>query len=129
MDAGLTIRPNATVAESALARPEPVPVRTAVATTLAPSKSVTATMDSGRSAGHDSAQHQLQQQQAQQAQMKREVLIDSQTREVIFRVIDVRSGQVDHQVPDEALLRMRAYNRTMAQRGESPADGDTDTEA
>jgi flagellar protein FlaG len=135
MDAGLTIRPTVNVAEAALVRPEPVPVRASVATTLAPSKSVTASADVARPQPHDPAlaslQLQQQQQQLQQMQMRREVVIDAQTREVIFRVVDVRTGAVDHQVPDEALLRMRAYNRTLAQHGETPFDGDgnTDTEA
>jgi hypothetical protein len=124
MDAGLTIRPTANVAETALVRPEPSPVRAAVATTLAPAKSVTAAQNSNRPSGHDPAQNAL----AQQQQMTREVVIDSQTREVIFRVIDVRTGEVDHQVPDAALLRLRAYNRTLAS-GEPPVEGDTDTEA
>jgi hypothetical protein len=48
-----------------------------------------------------------------------EVIIDPQTREVIYRVIDVRSRQVVRQVPDEALLRVRAYARALA-NGDSP---------
>jgi hypothetical protein len=42
------------------------------------------------------------------------VVIDPQSREVIFRVIDVRSRQVLLQVPDEALPRLSAYARTIA---------------
>jgi uncharacterized FlaG/YvyC family protein len=34
-------------------------------------------------------------------------------REVIFRVIDERSRRVVRQVPDQALLRMRAYNKAL----------------
>jgi len=48
-----------------------------------------------------------------------EVLIDPQTREVIYRVIDVRSRQVVRQVPDQALLRMRAYAQALA-NGDTP---------
>jgi hypothetical protein len=48
-----------------------------------------------------------------------EVLIDPATREVIFRVIDVRSRQVVRQVPDEALLRTRAYAQAIA-KGDNP---------
>jgi hypothetical protein len=127
MDAGLTIRPTVSVAESSMVRPEPVPVRAAVAPTLAPPKSVTAPADVARQQAHDAA---LQSQQ-QQTQMRREVLIDAQTREVIYRVIDVRNGRIDHQVPDEALLRLRAYNRTLAQHADTvfEHDGNTDTEA
>ena len=50
---------------------------------------------------------------------KDETLIDAQTREVIYRVIDVASGQVVRQVPDEALLRVRAYAQALA-NGDTP---------
>jgi hypothetical protein len=122
MDAGLAIRP--TTAVAALVRPEPTPVRTAVQTTLAASRSVTAAAGSDRLTGHDSARNALLQQQ-----MTRELVIDSQTREVIFRLVDVRTGQVERQMPDAALLRLRAYNRNMV-NGESPleSDANTDTE-
>jgi hypothetical protein len=42
------------------------------------------------------------------------VILDPPTRDLIFRIIEVRSGQVVRQVPDEALLRMRAYARALA---------------
>jgi hypothetical protein len=115
MDSGLTIRPTANVAETAYARPEPTPVPAAVATTVAASKSVAATADSARSAGHDPAHNALLQ---HQQTTRSDVVIDSQTREVIFRVIDLQSGEVDHQVPDAALLRMRAYHRELAKGAE-----------
>ena len=129
MDAGLAIRPTTAVAEIALVRPEAAPVRSAVATTLTPSRSVTAANDSTRSTGHDAARNGRQQHKTQQ-QLTREIIFDSQTRAVIFRVIDERTGEVDHQLPYAALLRLRAYNRTLA-NGEQPPEGDgnTDTEA
>jgi hypothetical protein len=128
MESGLAIRPTMPVVDTALLRPEPAPVRAAVATTLTPSRSVTAASDSTRSAGHDPARNGLQQQRQQE--LTREIVFDSQTRAVIFRVIDESTGEVDRQVPDAALLRLRAYNRTMA-NGEPPAESDanTDTEA
>jgi hypothetical protein len=49
-----------------------------------------------------------------------EVIIDPQTREVIYRILDVRSRQVVRQVPDEALLRVRAYAAALA-KGDSPS--------
>jgi hypothetical protein len=72
-------------------------------------------MDVGRSHPFDTAQaSQQSKRKLQQEQMRRELVIYTETREVIFRVVDVRSGQVDRQVPDQALLRLRAYNRTLA---------------
>jgi uncharacterized FlaG/YvyC family protein len=57
---------------------------------------------------------------AQSQSTTHEVIIDPQTREVIYRVIDVRSRQVVRQVPDEALLRVRAYAAALA-KGTSPS--------
>ncbi len=37
------------------------------------------------------------------------VVLDPATRDLIFRVIDVRSREVVRQAPDEAMLRMHAY--------------------
>jgi hypothetical protein len=42
------------------------------------------------------------------------VVLDAATKGLIFRVIDTRSRLVVRQVPDEAMLRMRAYARTLA---------------
>ena len=106
MDSGLTIRPTASVAETVYVRPEASPVRTAVATTLAPSKSVTAAPESHNTPVHDPARHAVAEQLT-----TRQVIIDPQSREVIYRVIDARTGQVNYQVPDEALLRLKAYVR------------------
>jgi hypothetical protein len=44
-----------------------------------------------------------------------QVLVDPATHEVIYRTVDERSRQVVRQAPDEALLRMRAYARSLAQ--------------
>ena len=123
MDSGLTIRPIAGSAETAYVRLEAAAVRTAVATTMAPAQTVTAANDSARSAGHDPSRNA-----PAQANVTREVVLDAQTREVIFRVIDVRTGQVQRQVPDAALMRLRAYNRTMAE-GKSPLDAGQDTDS
>jgi uncharacterized FlaG/YvyC family protein len=43
------------------------------------------------------------------ASTERDVTIDPATREVVLRMIDSRSGEVVRQVPDQALLRIRAY--------------------
>jgi hypothetical protein len=103
MDTGLSIRPTAGgVAQATLVRPEPAPARQAVATELAPAQSVTAGAESA------SARNQPTPQQARQ---DRQLILDMHSREVIFRVVDTNSGMVVRQVPDEALLRLRAYTR------------------
>lgn len=92
------------VATASFARPDPAPVREAVQTELAAPKAVTAVTDPA---------------QAKAAGLTREVFVDAQTREVIFRVIDESSRRVVRQMPDQALLRLRAYNQALI-GGETP---------
>jgi hypothetical protein len=109
VDAGITIRPVQGVAHADYARPASVPVQNAVATDLDPSQTVTAAA-AASNIRHDP----LSTQDAQ----SRVTLIDPATRDVILRVIDSRTHQVIRQVPEQALLRMRAYARAL-QRGET----------
>ena len=104
MDTGLAIRPTATTAQT-LVRPEPAPVREAVATELDPAQSVTAAVNA-EAPRHDATP-------AADAQV-RKVVLDAHSREVIFQVVDAGSGRVVRQVPDEALLRLRAYTRSLS---------------
>ena len=122
MDSGLTVRPTGAAAQQGYVRPEPAPARQTVATELAPSQSVTASAD-GAAARNDG-----QKSPAQQAQTTREFILDPHSREVIFRVRDERSGRVVRQVPDEALLRLRAYPRAIAD-GAAPAEAFNDVQA
>jgi hypothetical protein len=55
-----------------------------------------------------------------------QVLVDPATHEVIYRTVDERSRQVVRQAPDQALLRMRAYARSLA---ESQTTTETHVEA
>jgi hypothetical protein len=54
-------------------------------------------------------------------------VIDPQSQEVIYRVMDSRTRQVLWQVPDALLLRNRAYAQTLAS-GSRPAAGTGRTE-
>jgi uncharacterized FlaG/YvyC family protein len=120
MDTGLAVRPTSGATQTNIARPDPAPVRQAVATDLAPSKSVTASTNA------DAARHD-----AQSAQDNvRKIVLDAHSREVIYQVLDADSGRVVRQIPDEAMLRLRAYTRAIAQ-GNSPneAQADLDVEA
>jgi hypothetical protein len=108
MDAGLTIKPSAGVAIQDYAPPIAVQTADPIATDLPAAKAVTA-----------AAATQTRNDTQSQA-TTREVIIDPLTREVIYRMIDVRSRQVVRQVPDEALLRVRAYAAALA-KGSSPS--------
>jgi flagellar protein FlaG len=48
--------------------------------------------------------------------IKRKVTIDPKTREVVYQSIDQRTGEVVRQVPDEALMRLRAYARALREQ-------------
>jgi hypothetical protein len=89
-------------------RPPSAPVAQAVATDLSPAKSVTAA-ETALPARNDTASS------PENENYQHTVVLDPATQDLIFRVVDVRSRQVVRQVPDEALLRMRAYARALAQ--------------
>lgn len=107
MDTGLAVRPTSGATPTNIARPDPAPVRQAVATDLAPSKSVTASTNA------DAARYDAQDSNV------RKIVLDAHSREVIYQVLDADSGRVVRQIPDEAMLRLRAYTRALAQ-GTSP---------
>jgi flagellar protein FlaG len=110
MDTGLAVRPTTGATQTNIARPDPAPVREAVATDLAAAQSVTA------SANANAARHDAQ--SAQESNV-RKIILDAHSREVIFQVVNAESGRVIRQIPDEAMLRLRAYTRAIAQ-GRTP---------
>jgi flagellar protein FlaG len=120
MDTGLSIRPIAGATETGPVRPDP---GVAVATTeLARAKSVTASKNATATAAHDGGRNAVRQTSAS-PQTRPDIIIDAQSREVIYRVIDIRSGRVERQVPEEALLRMKAYARAL-ESGKSVLEAD-----
>lgn len=114
-------------AQTAYARPYPVPVGQTVATDLAPSQTVTAASDSQQTSDDLTRPTASTTPPSSGPTASGEVLIDPATREVIYRVVDVRSGQVVGQVPDKALLGMRVYAHEISQ-GNSPEAAATKTE-
>src|SRR5215510_14758911 len=113
MDAGLTIRPSLGVTQTAaIARPAavPAPTQQTVTTDLPAAKTVTAA---------PTATPLRNDLKRAEESVTRDVTLDPQTREVVYKGIDTRFRHVVRQVPSEALLRMRAYTHAIA-RGESP---------
>ena len=102
MDTGITIRSNPSVV-----------LPDTAATPVAPAEPVATELPAAKTVTPVSTRNDL-------PATTHEVIIDPQTREVIYRIIDVRSRQVIRQVPDEALLRVRAYARALA-NGEAPS--------
>jgi hypothetical protein len=103
-----TITPPGAVQQAFASRPEPAPVAQAVATELPSAKAVTAVSPAASAFGlSDPYEYQ--------------VLVDPATHDIIYRTVDERSRQVVRQVPDQALLRMRAYARSLAVDTSTPA--------
>jgi flagellar protein FlaG len=108
MDSGLTVRPASVVTQAAGVQQDAAPVRDAVPTNLAPSQTVTAAAKTS-----EPRQDALQSGSADPSYV-RKIVLDAHSREVIYQVLDVQSRRVVRQIPDEALLRLRAYNRALA---------------
>jgi hypothetical protein len=104
MDSGLSVKPVVSLNVTAPVRAEPAPAQQAVASELPPEKSVTAP-PKARAADDQSADSR--------SARAREVVIDNETQQVIFRARNVQSGEVVWQVPEESLLRLRAYVRSL----------------
>ena len=51
--------------------------------------------------------------------------IDQSTGDLVYHIIDTRSGQQVAQSPDEAMLRMRAYAKQMTSNTQSDTPGPT----
>ena len=108
MDTGLTLKSVANLAQVSDTRPDPA-ARAAVATELAPAQAVTAANNPSTTQAADDSR-------------MRQIILDPHSREVIYRVVDVRSRRVIRQVPEEAMLRLRAYARaTLAKRDKDDA--------
>jgi len=107
MEAGLSLA--RTGAPPAInVRYEPA-LQTAVATELDAARSVTATNASSATTAQDPALVTPPRQDTAQ-----NIVLDPQSREVIFREISRRSGEVIDQIPGDAMLKLRAYYREIA---------------
>ena len=111
MDSGIAIRAVANTAATDYSRSASAPVQQSVQTDLDAAKTVTA------AAVSDQIRNELL--SGREGVLSRQYVIDPATREVIFRIMDTRTRQVVRQVPDEALLRMRAYVKALTD-GKSP---------
>ena len=102
-----TITPSAGVQQVIPDRLVPTPaLGHAVETDLTPAKSVTAVAPAAPTRNDASRPSDF---------LQHTVLLDPGTQEFIYRVTDVRSRQVVRQIPDAALLRMRAYAQALNQ--------------
>jgi flagellar protein FlaG len=57
--------------------------------------------------------------QAIRETIDRRLIVDPKNREVVYQAVDETTGEIVRQVPDEAILRLRAYARLMREKSES----------
>jgi hypothetical protein len=107
MDTVSAVNPVAGVAVTDYARPAVVAPPSAAPPDLPSSKAVNPLAEV------TPTNKEIQQQSAAATFISRGFVIDPQSREVIYRVMDTRTRQVIWQVPDAALLRSRAYAQTL----------------
>jgi uncharacterized FlaG/YvyC family protein len=55
--------------------------------------------------------------------VERNITVDPRTRELVFQTISKDTGEVVRQIPDEAVLRLRAYVRDLMEAEEQGRDG------
>ena len=112
METGSISKP---VAPAAPARVDHLVAAGAVKTELAPEASVQQADNSPavRFAPNDDADFRASLEAALRDVIERNIMVDPKTRELVYQAISKETGVVVRQVPDEAMLRLRAYLREM----------------
>ncbi|HEY8383111.1 MAG TPA: flagellar protein FlaG [Microvirga sp.] len=118
MDVGSTSRTPSPSAATAPPRQETLVSAGAVRTELKPEDTVQQAPETSpvRLELSQNAESRAAIDRALRETIDRRIDIDPKTREVVFQTIDRDSGEVIRQVPDEVLMRMRAYAREMRER-------------
>jgi len=125
MDAGLVIRPSA---RPSVARSGSGNLRGAVRPDLGAAQSVTAASNPDN-VQHDpahGAQYNPPEPHGAQDPHAGTVILDAQSREVVFRSADVRARGLVRQVPETAARRLKAYARTTKGNEKTGVLADTD---
>src|SRR5260221_13333919 len=104
MSTDFSIKPAGTPAASPVVQPWSEAANNAVANELPASQSVTA-VDTSASVRNDSP--------AASDYVSHQVIIDRAAASIVYQVVDNRTNLVLQQFPDEAVLRRRAYFRTL----------------
>jgi uncharacterized FlaG/YvyC family protein len=120
MDTGSIAKPAPIVAYSAPQRADSLAASGAVRTELPPEASVqqVAETEAVRFEPSDSSKDRAALDAALRDLIDRRIVIEPKTREVVYQTIDRESGEVIRQLPDQAMLRMRAYGREMRENSE-----------
>jgi len=115
METGNITKPVAPAAPVVPARVEHLAAAGAVKTELAPEAAVQQVDESPavRFAPSGGADFTASLDSAMREVVERNITVDPKTRELVFQTISKETGEVVRQVPDEAMLRLRAYVREM----------------
>lgn len=120
METGNITKPVAPAAAAVPARVEHLAAAGAVKTQLAPEATVQQASEAPpvRYAPNEGADFTASLDSAMREVVERNITVDPKTRELVFQTISKETGEVVRQVPDEAMLRLRAYVREMREAEE-----------
>ncbi len=121
MDSGSITRPTPTPALNAPQRTDSLAAAGAVRTELPAEAAVQQVNEAEavRFEPSDGARERAAVERALQDVIKRRIEIEPKTREVVYQKVNEETGEVVRQVPDEALMRLRAYAREMREKAEA----------
>jgi hypothetical protein len=121
MDTGSITRPTAIPALTAPQRADSLATAGAVRTELPAEAAVqqVGPAEPLRFEPSDGARERAALDEALRETIRRRIDIDPKTREVVYQTVDEETGEVVRQVPDEALMRLRAYAREMREKAET----------
>jgi uncharacterized FlaG/YvyC family protein len=106
-------------------RPDPPPVREAVTTDLSPEKTVSAAPQTEAASVEISRAARAMQDTASE-DVRKQTTKDQDTNAIVYRETNTRTGEVVQQIPEEAILRLRAY--IAAAQAKPKPDGAVDVE-
>jgi hypothetical protein len=115
MSTDFNIKPVGAAVAAPIVQPISEAAHHAVATELPASQSIVAS-DAGARASDSSAVRVS----ISNASVSNQVVIDRDTRAVVYQVVDNRTSQVVMQFPEEAVLRRRAYFRALDLTRDAP---------
>jgi hypothetical protein len=115
MSTDFNIKPVGAPVAAPIVQPISEAAHHAVATELPASQSIVAS-DAGARASDSSAVRVS----ISNASVSNQVVIDRDTRAVVYQVVDNRTSQVVMQFPEEAVLRRRAYFRALDLTRDAP---------
>jgi uncharacterized FlaG/YvyC family protein len=121
METGSISRPTPIPAHNAPQRTDSLAATGAVRTELPAEAAVQQVneVEAVRFEPSEGAKERAAAERALQDVIKRRIEIEPKSREVVYQKVNEETGEVVRQVPDEALMRLRAYAREMREKAEA----------